>query len=170
MIRLQKLFGLLHQRWVILTGIILGVVVMTFPIPQITDPQTRYITLDARQFEFAPHRIHINKGDRVIIQFTASDVVHGFYLDGYGIEERVEPGIVKRIEFVAERTGKFRYRCSVSCGSLHPFMIGELVVGPNEPFWRAIAFVIVSVITLIAYQFFSKGTSYEHSTLGTSPA
>ncbi len=170
MARFQKLFGVMRQRWVILLGIILGVVVMTFPIPPVTDPQTRYITLDARQFEFSPHRIQINKGDRVIIQFTASDVVHGFYLDGYGIQERVEPGIVKQIEFVAERTGKFRYRCSVSCGSLHPFMIGELVVGPNEPFWRAIAFVIVSVITLIAYQFFSKGTSHEHSTLGTSPA
>ncbi len=170
MSRVQQSFAWMRQHWVILIGIILAIGVMTFPIPQITDPQTRTITLDARQFEFAPHRIHINKGDRVIIQFTASDVVHGFYLDGYGIQERVEPGITKQIEFVAEHTGKFRYRCSVSCGSLHPFMIGELVVGPNEPFWRAIAFVIVSVITLIAYQFFSKGTSYEHATLGTSPA
>lgn len=169
MTHLQKLFGLLHQRWVILMGIILGVVVMTFPIPSITDPQTRTITLDARQFEFAPHRIHINKGDRVIINFTASDVVHGFYLDGYGIQERVEPGVTKQIEFMAERTGKFRYRCSVSCGSLHPFMIGELVVGPNEPFWRAIALVIVGLFTLLTYQFLTKGIAYEQSTLGTSP-
>lgn len=169
MIRLQKLFGLLHQRWVILMGIILAIGVMTFPIPQITDPQTRYITLDARQFEFAPHRIRINKGDHVIIQFTASDVVHGFYLDGYGIQERVSPGVTKQIEFVAERTGKFRYRCSVSCGSLHPFMIGELVVGPNEPFWRAIGLVIVGLLTLLIYQM-KKGFAHEHTTLGTSPA
>ncbi len=169
MIRLQKLFGWMRQRWVILVGIILGLIVMTFPIPRFTDPQTRTITLDARQFEFSPHRIQINKGDRVIIQFTASDVVHGFYLDSYGIQERVEPGIVKHIEFVAERTGKFRYRCSVSCGSLHPFMIGELVVGPNEPFWRAIALGIVGLITLLIYQI-KKGTTHEHTTLGTSPA
>lgn len=169
MIHLQKLFGWLRERGVILSGIILGVIVMTFPIPRFTDPQTRTITLDARQFEFAPHRIHINKGDRVVINFTASDVVHGFYLDGYGIQERVEPGITKRIEFVAERTGKFRYRCSVSCGSLHPFMIGELVVGPNEPFWRAIGLVMVGLFTLLTYQFLTKGIVHEYPTLGTSP-
>ncbi len=168
--RFQQLVRWTYPRWVILMGIILAIGVMTFPIPQITDPQTRYITLDARQFEFAPHRIHINKGDRVIINFTASDVVHGFYLDGYGIQERVAPGVTKQIEFVAERTGKFRYRCSVSCGSLHPFMIGELVVGPNEPFWRAIALVIIGLFTLLTYRFLTKGTSYEYPTLGASPA
>ncbi|KAB2867458.1 MAG: hypothetical protein F9K46_00275 [Anaerolineae bacterium] len=167
--RLQKLFGWMRERWVIFIGIILGVIVMTFPITQITSPQIRTITIDARQFEFAPHRIHINKGDRVIIQFTASDVVHGFYLDGYAIKERVEPGITKQIEFVAERTGKFRYRCSVSCGSLHPFMIGELVVGPNEPFWRAITLVIIGLFTLLTYQFLTKGNVHEYPTLGTSP-
>lgn len=169
MTHLQKLFGWLRQHGVILIGIILGAIVMTFPIPQLTDPQTRTITLDARQFEFTPHRIHINKGDHVIIQFTASDVVHGFYLDGYGIQERVAPGVTKQIEFVAERAGKFRYRCSVSCGPLHPFMMGELVVGPNEPFWRAIALVTVGLITLLIYRI-RKGTSHEQSTLRASPA
>lgn len=168
--RTRKSFGWMRRRWVILLGVILAIGVMTLPIPRMTKAQTRTITLDARQYEFAPYRIHIHKGDRVIINFTASDVVHGFYLDGYGIQERVAPGVTKQIEFVAERTGKFRYRCSVSCGSLHPFMIGELVVGPNEPFWRAIALVIVGLLTLLTYQFLTKGIAYEQSTLGTSPA
>jgi heme/copper-type cytochrome/quinol oxidase subunit 2 len=74
-----------------------------------------------------PGRVQVNQGDRVVIIVAALDVSHGFYLDGYGIERRVTPGVPQRIEFVADKAGKFRYRCSVNCGSLHPFMIGELV-------------------------------------------
>ena len=41
---------------------------------------------------------------------------------------------VPDIQFVANKAGKFRFRCSQSCGDMHPFMIGELVVAPNRPF------------------------------------
>jgi cytochrome c oxidase subunit 2 len=81
----------------------------------------------------------------------ATDVVHGFYLDGYGIETRVEPGISEQVEFVADRAGKFRYRCSVSCGTLHPFMIGELVVGPNLTYIRAIGLTLVVLAATLFY-------------------
>lgn len=87
----------------------------------------------------------------MIITLTASDVVHGFYLDGYGLKTRVEPGVSQRIEFVADRPGKFRYRCSVPCGSIHPFMIGELVVGPNIPFWRIIGVMLVAAAGMLIY-------------------
>jgi heme/copper-type cytochrome/quinol oxidase subunit 2 len=104
----------------------------------------------------------VGQGDRVVITLTASDVVHGFYLDGYKIEERVEPGIIKQIEFVANKAGKFRYRCTVSCGSLHPFMLGELVVGPNVPFWRALGIVMVVVFGFLVYLWqLSTGANHE---------
>ncbi len=75
--------------------------------------------------------------------------MHGFALDGYDVQQRVEPGITQRIEFTADRAGKFRYRCSVNCGTLHPFMIGELVVNSNTPFWRAIGLVLVAAAGML---------------------
>ncbi len=140
-----------HPRltWVPIVALMLGVWLV--PLPGAVHATTRAITLDATQFEFAPGRVHVNRGDRVVITFTASDVVHGFYLDGYGLGQRVEPGVSQQIAFTADKAGKFRYRCSVSCGPLHPFMIGELVVKSNTPYWRAIGMVLVAAGGMLVY-------------------
>src|SRR5574337_449840 len=100
---------------VLLPFAVLALAVIILPVPVHSNPITRMFTLDARQFEFAPARVEVNQGDTVIITLRADDVVHGFYLDGYGLETRIQPGVSQRVEFVAERAGKFRIRCSVTC-------------------------------------------------------
>jgi heme/copper-type cytochrome/quinol oxidase subunit 2 len=142
----------LKQRaWGLLLSGVLAVLVLFIPLPYMEQPSVRHITLDAKQFAFAPHRFEVNYGDWIVVTLTASDVVHGFYLDGYEIEERVTPGISRRVEFVADKAGKFRYRCSVSCGTLHPFMIGELVVQPNLPFGRAVGFIGILALGMVLH-------------------
>lgn len=134
-------------RFLVLIALAAGTaLLLTIPAPVSANPQLRRFTIDARQFEYSPGRFEVNVGDRVILTLTASDVVHGFYLDGYGIERRFTPGQSVTLEFMADKAGKFRYRCSVSCGPLHPFMIGELVVGPNVPFWQAGGFVVIALV------------------------
>ena len=129
----------------------LALAILFLPIPALAQPATHHVTVTMEQFVFDPPVLHINQGDRVILTLQATDVVHGFYLDGYGLDTRVEPGISQRIEFVADQTGKFRYRCSVSCGTLHPFMIGEMVVGPNMVFIRTIGLVLVALVATLVY-------------------
>jgi len=114
-------------------------------------PQTRQVTLTASQFAFDPPILHVNRGDRVILTLQAADVVHGLYLDGYDLQARVEPGLPRQLEFIADRSGKFRYRCSVSCGSLHPFMIGELVVTPNDTFIRLAGLALITAAGVLTY-------------------
>lgn len=114
-------------------------------------PATRHFTVDGRQFAYEPGTLEVNQGDTVIITLTASDVVHGLYLDSYGLETRVESSQSQSIQFVADKPGKFRYRCSVSCGTLHRFMIGELIVGPNTTFGRAVALLALVVVGALLY-------------------
>ena len=125
--------------------------IVLLPIPSSNTPMTHEVTLKAEQFAFDPPVLHVNQGDRVTLAVQATDVVHGVYLDDYGIDVRVEPGISQKVKFIADRTGKFRYRCSVACGSLHPFMIGELVVSPNRPFLRAVGLSLVALAATMFY-------------------
>jgi len=113
-----------------------------------------HVVLRARQYGYQPHRIVVASGDRVYLRLASLDVVHGFYLEGHDLELRVWPGKhaffarhpsreeefreVEEVVFTAGRPGKYRYRCSITCGPLHPFMQGELIVRPNRPFRSAV--------------------------------
>ncbi|RME41936.1 MAG: hypothetical protein D6796_15130 [Caldilineae bacterium] len=136
--------------------LLLALAILLWPVPAVAEPVTRRITLRADQFAYTPAVLRVNRGDRVILTLQAGDVVHGFFLDGYGINVRVDPGRSQTVEFVADRSGKFRYRCPVSCGPLHPFMIGELVVGPNLPFLRAAGLLAVTVAGTLTFLSFPQ--------------
>jgi heme/copper-type cytochrome/quinol oxidase subunit 2 len=131
--------------------VVLALLVLLVPLPFAAKSTTRQVTLTAEQFAFDPPVLRVNQGDRIQLTLQAADVTHGFYLDSYGLDQRVEPGLSQPVEFVADQSGKFRYRCSVSCGSLHPFMIGKLVVSPNWPFARTVGLTLVTVAATLFY-------------------
>lgn len=141
-----------RSKLVIAVFIFLSLIVLLAPIPLgAAAPAEHHITLQARMFAYEPSIIRVNRGDRVVMDLAPEDVVHGLYIDGYGVQVDAEPGQTKRVEFVADRAGKFRFRCSVSCGALHPFMIGELVVGPNVPYWRGLALTLLAAVGVLAF-------------------
>jgi heme/copper-type cytochrome/quinol oxidase subunit 2 len=109
-------------------------------------PQERHITIAARSFAFEPGTVRVNRGDTVIVDLESTDVVHGLYVDGYGLATQAEPGRPGQLTFVADRSGAFRFRCNVACGNLHPFMIGKLVVGPNLTWLRAVAATLITAV------------------------
>jgi len=112
-----------------------------------TTPVERTFQIEASQFAYSPAVLSVNPGDRVTIELLATDVVHGLSIDGYAIEATSDPGQTARLTFVANRGGSFRFRCTVTCGNLHPFMIGKLQVGQNELLWRG---ALLSVLMLVA--------------------
>lgn len=119
------------------------------PLPQPKrTPDHHTIKIQASQFAFKPEMVKVQPGDRVTLQLTSKDVVHGLYLDGYDLVLTADPGQTSSVTFTADRQGSFRFRCSVSCGALHPFMIGKLSIGSNTLFWRGSGLAGLTVLGL----------------------
>lgn len=124
--------------WIVVAG--LALVLWVMPLPGAAAvPVDRTFRVEARRFEYQPAVLVVNPGDRVTIELVAGDVVHGISVEGYGVEATADPGQTARLTFVADRQGMFRFRCTVTCGNMHPFMIGKLEVGQNTVLWRVAA-------------------------------
>ncbi len=129
-----------------------------------------YVSLKAEKYGYSPSRIVVNKGDTIVFKPTSLDVTHGFQLDEYPLEFIIKPkGLaylkynwqddegkiqtdwdkVSEIEFVADKPGKFTFRCSQTCGNLHPFMTGELIVRPNTLYYLFASLSVWLTISLL---------------------
>lgn len=112
----------------------------------------RFFEIKAKKFSYTPNIITVNRGDTVKIRLLSEDVHHGFFLDGYGIKTSAHPGMEGSLKFIADKAGRYTFRCSVTCGEFHPYMVGYLVVGPNSRFWLFAAIVLAiaagGIITL----------------------
>ena len=94
----------------------------------------RFFEIKAKKFSYTPNIIKVNKGDSVRLRLISEDVTHGLFIDGYGLNTSAHPGQDGNIAFTANKTGRFSFRCSVTCGEFHPYMIGYLIVEPNSRF------------------------------------
>jgi plastocyanin len=147
----QKLILLPSQKFRLLGLFLLaGFIVAFTPLPPYrANPTVRNFRIGASSFEFKPAVLAVNQGDHVTIELTSVDVVHGLYLDGYDLQVTADPGQTTRLSFVADRPGSFRFRCSVTCGDLHPFMIGKLKVGQNLLLWRGVFLAVITALAVI---------------------
>jgi heme/copper-type cytochrome/quinol oxidase subunit 2 len=124
-----------------------GLAVAFVPLPvQSTNPQHRTFEIDARQYAYSPSEIKVNPGDTVTLRLISTDVVHGLYVDGYDISVEADPGQSTELTFIADKTGSFRFRCNVTCGAMHPFMIGRLTVGTNTWLYRSLGLVLLGLL------------------------
>jgi len=137
----------MSSRFSIFLIVTAGLVVAFVPLPAPSiPPQERIFEIDARQYTYSPSEIHVNQGDTVTIHLVSTDVVHGLYVDGYDISVEADPGQTANLTFTAERAGSFRFRCNITCGAMHPFMIGKITVGSNNWLYRSIGLAVLAVM------------------------
>ncbi|PIN89169.1 cytochrome C oxidase subunit II [Candidatus Pacearchaeota archaeon CG10_big_fil_rev_8_21_14_0_10_32_14] len=87
-----------------------------------TNSNTKVITIDAKKFEFTPNMIKVKKGDNVKIVLNNEDFAHGISIPDFNVKG------IDSVEFTADKTGTFQFRCPTICGSGHREMTGNLVV------------------------------------------
>lgn len=129
---------------------VLGILVLVFPIPvRAGRPVERVYRIEASRFAYSPSILKVNQGDQITLEMVSTDVVHGLAIDGYDFEVTTDPGQTARLTFTANRSGTYRFRCSVTCGPLHPFMIGKIQVGENILWWRAAGLSLLAVAAVL---------------------
>ena len=126
----------------------LAVAFAPLPVPAIS-PQAQTFQIEARQFAYLPSEITVNPGDTVTLQLVSTDVVHGLYIDGYDLSVESDPGQTATLSFKANKPGSFRFRCNVTCGAMHPFMIGKLTVGRNDWLLRSAGLAAVAALGVL---------------------
>ncbi|HSM71934.1 MAG TPA: cupredoxin domain-containing protein [Anaerolineales bacterium] len=140
--------------WLLL--VLASITVAFAPIPFAswsTVPISHTFRVKADQFSYQPAELQVNPGDIVTIELVSTDVVHGLYVDGYDVSIEADPGQTERLTFVADKPGSFRFRCNVTCGAMHPFMIGKLTVGWNDWLFRSIG---LAVLAFMGFLFLSS--------------
>lgn len=114
------------------------------------EKEPRIINVTAKRFEYQPNRISVQKGELITIRMESLDVTHGLYLDGYGIDIKARPGLIGKATFVADKPGRFSFRCSETCGEFHPYMIGFFEVLPNNRFGLFIKIIGITFVIILS--------------------
>ena len=96
--------------------------------PTVMVSNVKSFSITAKNWDFVPNTITVNKGDKVKLSLTSVDVEHGFKLPDFGVKVDLAPGKTEVVEFVADKVGTFSFSCSVFCGSGHREMKGTLIV------------------------------------------
>jgi len=94
----------------------------------LTTGETKEFDIVAKQWQFSPNKIEVNKGDTVILNVKSIDVNHGLAIPKLGINEFLSPGNTVKIKFIANQKGTFAFACNVSCGVGHGGMRGKIIV------------------------------------------
>ena len=82
------------------------------------------VTIEATNFKFDVQEIKVKKGEEVSIALKNTQGNHAIKIEGYDKEIKAN----KTVTFVADKTGEFKFICSVFCGKGHEEMVGKLIV------------------------------------------
>jgi heme/copper-type cytochrome/quinol oxidase subunit 2 len=109
------------------------------------DHGAEVIELIAKKYEYSPSPVHVKAGTKVRLNITAADHDHGFKIaavpdgavpngtDGLIFTStqdcwQLKKGETTTIEFLAQTSGTYTFKCCHTCGLGHKGMKGQIVV------------------------------------------
>ena len=104
--------------------------IQTDPAQQVVtlDPNAHQFTISAINYAYDVTLMKVKKGETVTVTFKSTDGFHDWVVDEFNAHtERVSPGQLTSVTFVADTIGTFEYYCSVGQHRANG-MIGKLIV------------------------------------------
>ena len=107
--------------------------------------EVKIIEITAKKYEYSASPIHVKSGTKVQLKITATDHDHGFKIAAVPDSAltnstagliftspqdcwQLKKGETTTIEFLAQASGTYTFRCCHTCGVGHRGMKGEIVV------------------------------------------
>lgn len=78
--------------------------------------------------------LHVPVGKDVLLNITATDVIHSFWVPQFRLKQDAIPGQPTQLRFVAIKEGDFPIVCTELCGSYHGAMRARAIVETPEVF------------------------------------
>jgi cytochrome c oxidase subunit 2 len=66
--------------------------------------------------------VYVPLGKIVVMQITASDVIHAWTIPAFGVKQDAVPGRIAQLWFKADKIGTYFGQCSELCGKAHAYM------------------------------------------------
>lgn len=77
---------------------------------------------------FDPSELRVLVGAEVRFRVRSADLVHGFLIEGTGVEIELDPLDPSEFSHTFTELGEYPFYCWVYCGGGHPSMMGKLIV------------------------------------------
>ncbi|WP_416669071.1 cytochrome c oxidase subunit II [Egbenema bharatensis] len=83
---------------------------------------------------FMAGELHVPVGADVLLNLSAQDVIHSFWVPQFRLKQDAIPGERTELRFVATKPGTYPVVCTELCGSYHGGMRSQVVVHTPEEF------------------------------------
>jgi cytochrome c oxidase subunit II len=93
-----------------------------------TGPNRYEVVLIGQAWSFNPSEIRVPVGAEIEFIATATDVLHGFNIEGTRVNVMLIPGQVSRTTYTFREPGEYLTICHEFCGVGHHFMHGKVIV------------------------------------------
>ncbi|MGH2574700.1 MAG: cytochrome c oxidase subunit II, partial [Ignavibacteria bacterium] len=78
--------------------------------------------------------LYVPVGRPIKMEINSADVIHSFYLAAFRIKEDAIPGRTNYLWFHPLNLGEYDIVCAEYCGMNHSYMLGKLIVLPEDKF------------------------------------
>jgi cytochrome c oxidase subunit II len=93
-----------------------------------TGPNRYEVVLVSSAWAFNPAEIRVPAGAEVTFIGTATDVIHGFNVEGTRVNVMMIPGQISRVVHTFREPGEYLTICHEFCGLGHHLMAGKVIV------------------------------------------